>query len=226
MAHAAPRAFAPGVQPWERQPTEPDDAWTAFLHFRDAEDDEHERIRSLNETSRTRKEHATTIKRWAKRWRWQDRVVAFDRHLDAVALRVKERALREMTKAHASLANAALGVLQEPVRELIRRIESNELKLDPQNVSHVELIKIVRQSASAIKDLVAVERVARGVPETVVGGIFGAGAGQLGAGTFAAMVAQIFEGGGAEPVNPLAALLANPPPKPEPATSTAPAPPA
>jgi hypothetical protein len=219
MAHAPPCSFALGIDPWERQPKEADEAWRAFAHYRDALDDSGDPLRSIGATSRALDEHLTQCKRWSSRWRWRDRCVAYDRHLDGIATKAKEKAIKVMVGRHAALANAGLGVLQEPIKELISRIERKAIDLKA--LSDDALIKLVRQSASAIRDLVGVERVARGVPETVLGGVVGSPT------NFAAMVAQLFEvsagGGGDAPENALAALLAKPPEKPEESGSQTPA---
>jgi hypothetical protein len=173
----------PKLMPWERQPLESERAYAAFVTYRDQGDE-----RSVRQVARTRELHETQCQRWSGRWRWSERVMAWDRHLGAVATKEKEKAVREMTVRHASLANAGLGVLQEPIKELIRRISSGELDLSKIPVG--DLLRLVRQSAQAIKDLIGVERVARGVPETVVGGVFGVGASPA---TVAAMVQALFD---------------------------------
>lgn len=204
MALAPPQPFAKDVEPWERQPREPDAAFACFKHYRDAVDERGDPARSIRGTASAVGEHGTSCARWSVRHRWRDRALAYDRYLDTVARRIKEKELAGVLKQHASVASAGIGVLQEPIRELIRRIESKTLVL--KDISDVALLRLVRQSAAAFKDLVGIQRVALGVPETV----FGVGVGTPA--TFAAMVQQLFEGGGDDAPNPLAAFLAGPPP--------------
>ena len=93
------------------------------------------------------------------------RANAYDRHLDAARVRATRKNIGAMAERHANLANAALGVLQEPIKELIRRLTLGTLDLKA--ISDTELLRWVRASALAIKDLTAVERVARGAPDSI-----------------------------------------------------------
>lgn len=196
----------PKVRPWERQPKEPDKAFVAFTKYRDQPTDE----RSVRAVARDLKVHDTQTHRWSAGWAWLERAAAWDRHLDAIAQKEREKQIKDMTRRHAGLANAGLGVLQEPIKELIRRIEAKELNLAGMNTG--DLLRLVRQSAQAIKDLCGVERVARGVPETVVGGVLGQASSPA---TVAAMVQALFDEApmveAGQHAEALAGLLAKPP---------------
>lgn len=153
------------ARPWERQTTENDRHWKAFLAYRDA-GEEH---RSLRQTATTANEHTTQVGRWSVGYRWRERVLAYDRSLDEERVRVARREVAKMAERHAQLASAGLGALQQPVAEFVRRI--NEKQVDLTKMSDRDLLSFIRTSAAAVKDFVGVERVARGAPSDVVGTI-------------------------------------------------------
>lgn len=70
------------VRAWERQDNEPDEAWSAFRNFRDMLPPR--RIRSAAPKD------SSILQRWASEWRWRERALAYDRHIDAQV--VEERA--------------------------------------------------------------------------------------------------------------------------------------
>lgn len=184
------KTLDPRIRPWERQPGEPDRAWAAFQIFRDAGED---RQIGLALGGRDPKQGS----RWAYQWQWRQRVEAYDRHLDAIRVRGKRREVERMVERHASLANGALGALQQPVAEVIRRIQDKSFSAA--KMSDKELLQFIRQSAAAIKELVAVERVSRGVPsDATVTGDLSDGA----PGTIEKAMARIL-GGDGPPVPPV-----------------------
>jgi hypothetical protein len=149
---------------WDRLPNEAERPWAAFVLFRDAG------------VGRTIADVATAVHRgnrscvneWAKKHRWWERVRAYDRHLDQVAQRAAAKARRDMVARHAGLANGALGALQAPVAEFVRRMQRPEFQAELATMQTRELIALITKSASAIKDLVGVERTSRGVPAEIL----------------------------------------------------------
>lgn len=73
-----------------------------------------------------------------------------------------------MVARHAGLANGALGALQAPVAEFVRRMQRPEFQAELATMQTRELIALITKSASAIKDLVGVERTSRGVPAEIL----------------------------------------------------------
>lgn len=160
--------WASDRDPWERQPGERDRPFVAFVTWRDSGPE-----RSLHELATSAGLDPSTVFRWAHAYYWRERVALYDRHLDDVRRKAYAKEIEDMAKRHAALSNAALGALQAPVAELIKRI--NARSADLENMPARELFQFVRQAAGPIKDLVAVERVARGVPSdaTVTGTVGG-----------------------------------------------------
>lgn len=148
---------------WDRLPNETERPWAAFVLFRDAG------------VGRTIADVATAVHRgnracvseWAKKYSWWDRARAYDRHLDQVAQREAAKARRDMVRRHATMANNALDALSAPLIELAERLKG-PLPEDLKAMSTPQLLSLVTKSASAMRDLVGVERTSRGVPAEIV----------------------------------------------------------
>lgn len=99
-------------EPGGRLPGEPDRAWSAFTAYRDLDP----AVRSL---SRSRSEAGpgsalSELKRWSSRWRWRERVAAWDEHADAARRRAAEGVQAERGRTGAELAaqvREALGTI-------------------------------------------------------------------------------------------------------------------
>jgi hypothetical protein len=148
---------------WDRLPDETERAWAAFVLFRDAGG-----IRTLRAVARElHRGHGSCVDDWAKKYRWWERVAAYDRHLDQIAQREAAKARRDMVRRHATMANNALDALSAPLIELAERLKG-PLPEDLKALSTPQLLSLVTKSASAMRDLVGVERTSRGVPAEIV----------------------------------------------------------
>ena len=98
-------------RPWERQSDEPNDAWSAFVQYRDMGT----RTGELAGQKRTatklhglmREGHRPalrTLTGWCTDYDWRARAAAYDFHLDRVALDTTEKTIREMHRRHVKLA--------------------------------------------------------------------------------------------------------------------------
>lgn len=148
---------------WDRQPNEPERAWAAFVMFRDA---------GVGRTvsavvNALHRGHGACIEGWAKKYNWRARTHAYDRHLDQVAQREAAKARRDMVRRHATMANNALDALSAPLIELAERLKG-PLPEDLKALSTPQLLSLVTKSASAMRDLVGVERTSRGVPAEIL----------------------------------------------------------
>ncbi|HUV09221.1 MAG TPA: hypothetical protein VMX75_15910 [Spirochaetia bacterium] len=136
--------------PWDRQSSETRQAFEAFQVYRDLGED-----RSLTRTAAQLAKHWTLIARWSARWSWVSRVEAWDKHLDEINQRAQEQKRKEMAKRH---ANLAMGLQGMAAKKLTDMQEQAKGYLKPADV------------AKFIEVGVKVERLARGEPDTVVGG--------------------------------------------------------
>ena len=155
-----------GIDPWERQKKDTEEAWQAFIFYRDSGEK-----RSFRATAEHFKLWHNTIFRMNLKFRWKERVLAYERHLDAQRQEVHKKEVVAMAKRHASVASSAIGVLSEPLKEAVRRINACLWTLE--KISDTELLRLIRANASVLKDLVEIERVAMGAPGTVTAQIAG-----------------------------------------------------
>jgi hypothetical protein len=85
---------------WKKQPGETTIAFASFRTFRDLEPGQ----RSVARVSRELAKNPTMLEDRALRWRWRERVAAWDEHLDELALESQRSSIREMNARHATLA--------------------------------------------------------------------------------------------------------------------------
>ena len=141
--------------PWERMPAESSKAYAAFCLYRDKGP-----RRSLDEASRAyhgqaadveaapdrRRRASGQIRRWAERWNWSARAMAWDLEMDRVKQTQQLQAVKEMSERH--IGEAML--LQNKAVERLCLLRPEELK--PR-----EMLDYLIQAAK-------LERLARGEP--------------------------------------------------------------
>ncbi len=93
--------------PWDRQEGETPRAYEAFCKYRDMGTD-----RAIRAVARELGKSATLMARWSSNNNWVDRVAAWDAEQDRImrelARKEEAKAIRDMRKRHADLANAML----------------------------------------------------------------------------------------------------------------------
>ncbi len=144
-------------RPWCRQPCDSEHRWRAFVAFRDLAPP-----RTLRGASEAltgpdgRPFDLGTLHRWSRSDGWFDRVVAFDRHLDAIKVQVIEDVLaedaRDVANRHASIARDATEAAHSVVRDWLRRLALGE-RLDGWSPGDVR---------GMLKDMITLERLVRG----------------------------------------------------------------
>ena len=111
-------------QPWEREPGETDKAWRAFQAFRDAGPD-----RSLVGTYRAvygRPEAEKVrpfFRTWSSRHSWDDRVEAWDRHVDRAVQHEFLDQHRAMAVRHVAVAR----LMQAKALEALQAMDPSKL---------------------------------------------------------------------------------------------------
>jgi hypothetical protein len=94
-------------KPWERQDYETPRAYEAFCKYRDMGTD-----RAIRAVGRELGKSETLMARWSSNNNWVERVAAWDAEQDRIkreiAQKEQAKAIREMRKRHADLANAIL----------------------------------------------------------------------------------------------------------------------
>ena len=105
--------------PWLRLPRESAKAYDAFCRFRDLRD-----AQSFTSVGRTLNCTKQNVALWATSWKWRERCLGYDRHLDAMhrAEMIAER--RAMKRRQARLAIDLHGICLSQLKELPRRAEA------------------------------------------------------------------------------------------------------
>lgn len=125
---------------WERQEGESEEAFQAFVLYRDSGAD-----RSIREVAKALSKSATLIARWSTDWNWGDRALGYDNWLDREVQEQNRKDVLAMRKRHAQIAM----LMQQKVVDSIRAMsERDTLKPD--------------QAAKWLDIAVKVERLARG----------------------------------------------------------------
>jgi len=125
---------------WERQPRETDSAWQAFINYRDNQP------RSIRKTAVRLDKGDTIVGLWSRRWRWVERVVAWDNHLNALYLNERMKAQKEMAHRHIKLAEA-----------IQTKVATKLLNLTPEQMT-------AGDTARLLDVAVKIERLALGAP--------------------------------------------------------------
>lgn len=166
--HKGPEDIGP-VEEWERQAGESEEAWQAFVLYRDQAPP-----RSLREVCKEVGKEKALIGRWSSENRWVARVAAWDREQDRVKREADLQARAEMGLRHATEAMEAQEVLLMPARALMERWRKRKEKdpdKDPfENLSDLELIKEATKAARVFAQVGIFERLSRGMSTTNVGG--------------------------------------------------------
>lgn len=84
---------------WERQPNESEQAWQAFLVFRNLGEN-----RSVHAVCEELSKSRQLISRWKSTWFWDDRVLAYDNSLQREAYKEAKKEQRNMSKRHITIS--------------------------------------------------------------------------------------------------------------------------
>lgn len=165
---------------WDRQEKESDYAWDSFSHFRDSG-----LVRSheatlkhalsnaeLLESATNAKPTPNAISMMSSRFRWRERVFAYDQEQERLYQLARSEAIREMAHRHEGIVEKAIDGLMVPIEALYEAIQT-----DPDFVKSLsktdakKLIDLANRSSRTIPSLMAAERLARGMPTEIVGGV-------------------------------------------------------
>lgn len=145
------QATAPETrQPWERQDGESAQAYAAFACYRDMDP----AVRSHKAVSEKLKKSETLIGRWSSpaRWRWTERIEAFEREQERVFFREMRMQWRVSGRKHAALGR------------LLLALGANGLK---EAMEHATLT--TGQRLDLIREGIRLERLALGIPTEIEG---------------------------------------------------------
>lgn len=140
---------------WERQDDEGDEAWAAFVKYRDAGSE-----RSIRSVAQELSKSATLLSRWNSQWSWRKRVVEYERHQDNLKRQAAEKTLKEMAERQAKQAQLMQMALSQPSTAFLKKLQQNPQMLDA--LTAQELLELIARNAAPFKSAVDIERTARG----------------------------------------------------------------
>ncbi len=135
--------------PWERQEDESPKSWEAFRAYRDMGPGRRS-LRKLPELIGRVPNYKPVLDRWSVKYKWQDRVRAWDDYQDKVGRDAALKELEEMKKRH---IQQAVGLQTKALMRL--------QKLSPDELSAGNVLGFISE---AIK----IERMARGEPDQIL----------------------------------------------------------
>lgn len=142
--------------PTERQPKETAPAYQAFRTYL-----EQGPRRSTAAVARALGKSKTLIDRWSSRWRWVERVRAFDSQAGAVADRATLEAIAKRSKRQAEIAQLHGEVTAYVAGEVVRRTQDDPAWL--RTLGADELLRVEAAMARAHNRVVITERLALGI---------------------------------------------------------------
>ena len=93
---------------WDRQPTESVESWIKFVDYRDSGPQ-----RTYKQIAAKHNCGVRSIQHLASKWRWADRIEAWDLHLDSLRQEVSENNAKDTALRHAALGKQAIDLAQE-----------------------------------------------------------------------------------------------------------------
>lgn len=137
--------------PWLRQRRESAAEHELFVAYREAGSS-----RSLERVATDRNVSLGAVRRMAVKRRWEDRALAYDRHIDEAAVEAERRAHASMRKNHLAIAQALQHLGLREVQKRIKRSEAT--KEDEPTVP-------LKEALDAVDRGVRLERLNRELPE-------------------------------------------------------------
>lgn len=137
------------IMPWERQEDESPKSWEAFRAYRDMGAGRRS-LRKLPELIGRVPNYKPVLERWSVKYKWQDRVRAWDDYQDKVGREAALKELEEMKKRHIQQAIS----LQTKALQRLQKISPDELSAG--NV------------LGFITEAIKIERMARGEPDQIL----------------------------------------------------------
>ena len=119
---------------------------------------------------------------WSYKFKWNERIAAYQRYMDSIYLEETKNAVKEMAHRHAEYAKQTMQSLYVPVLEFAKKYNLiNDMKrtaaregirftntdADLDNMTLSELLTLVHKSAPLINTMADMERKARGEPTQI-----------------------------------------------------------
>jgi len=112
------------INAWERQEKESEQAFQAFVKYRDKGLE-----RTLISVSEELHKSYTLIRRWADMWNWSERVREYDNDLEKQAKKQAEKSRKEMYERHAKIATTFQAKALEALKDFDpRRLDAKSIR--------------------------------------------------------------------------------------------------
>jgi len=144
--------------PWERDPVlDTDEAWAAFVHFRDLPPSERSRQRVADDL----KLGLNTVAKMSARGLWRLRAHAYDQHQDREVCRIRLADRRKSARRHVDLAMGLLEVAAAETQRLLDEVRKPGAtrRLKPREIIQLAEfgVRYERLVRGAVTDRVGVE---------------------------------------------------------------------
>jgi len=162
------------IYPWERLPEESDAGWAAFSHYRDLG-----LARSISSTSKwvcdetdLKDMSRQSLNNRSIRYDWNDRVAAWDKEQERLYAIARNNAMRQMVERHEIQIVDAIDGLMAPIEALnLAILEDEDFIRSLSKMDARKLISLANTASRTIPTLMAAERLARGMPTEIHGGV-------------------------------------------------------
>ncbi len=168
----------PYQQPWDQLPGETSYHYHMFCFYRDKGmarrvKDVHSYVEeNPGELDLDRVPIGRTIHHISGKHNWLSRALSWDQKEERLYQLARSQAIREMVLRHEASLEEAIEGLMIPIRVLNDKIASDDSFIDKlSKASVVKLIDMANKSARTIPSLMSAERLARGMPTEIVGGL-------------------------------------------------------
>ena len=167
---------------WEAQPGESQKAFAAFSRYLRMGDNRSYLSLAImldkckaDDDEKTVYNARTAIGVMANNYRWNERVKAYDNHMNKLFIKEEVESKRRKLKRHEKLLEASEKVLTIPIQDALKRLASGELKLDhvfKDNFSSVDekRLNLARKHAESLLKVINEQRKSIGEPTEILKG--------------------------------------------------------
>jgi len=149
--------------PWNQLPEEGGKAFAAFQVYRELGPWERSMNRVRVELGRP-ESYLRSLQSWSSKYRWVDRVRAWDQHLDGVKRRKVEKELEGMAERHVALATRVQQLIELKLSATLRKVNAELSRTGGSDFDVAGLS--INQLAPLVRVATDLERLARGEATT------------------------------------------------------------
>lgn len=150
--------------PWERARGESERAYNYFVKYRDQGSK-----RSLRSLAQQEGLSFRQLGKHSSKWRWKERVAAWQDELDRIRREATIKEVQEMTKRHSQQSMMFQRVLIMPAEAALKKLKSNHSEIaDFENLPLKTLFDLTIDASRMFAQIVDTERKSRGEPNEIL----------------------------------------------------------